>query len=315
MPITDMRNSWLKGMLLVGLALGVVPVTGQDKLHVIALKKPKETHAFLQFSKGDLPVIAGHRGTVEDGFPENSIEGMAHTLKFTPAIFEIDPRLTKDSVIVLMHDATLDRTTTGTGKISDYTYAELRKLFLKDAKGNVTPYKIPTLEEVFEWARGKTIVNLDQKGVPYAMIADLIRKNKAEAFVMITAHSVEHAQFYLQRNPQQTFSAFMRTREQFDAYEKSGIPFNQLMAYIGPEVKESNRELYRLINGKGAMAMISSASTYDKLPDKEARKERYRAIINDGASVLETDFPIEAAGAIQSMYPEKAPKRRFIKKR
>jgi glycerophosphoryl diester phosphodiesterase len=48
-------------------------------------------------------------------------------------MFEIDPRITKDSVVVLMHDATLDRTTTGTGRVADHTWAELQQLRLKDA--------------------------------------------------------------------------------------------------------------------------------------------------------------------------------------
>lgn len=303
----------LPGVLILALLISWVPAYAQSGLKVIRLKSPKDAHRFLRFSPGDLPVIAGHRGTVEDGFPENSIEGMEHTLKFTPAIFEIDPRMTKDSVIVLMHDAALDRTTTGTGNIADHTYAELQKLYLKDAKGNPTPYRIPTLAAVFEWARGKTIVNLDQKGVPYAMIADLIKKHRAEACVMITSHSAAHARFYLERNPEQIFSAHIRTREQFEEYEKAGIPFHQLMAYIGPHIKDENRELYRLLNAKGAMAMISSASTYDKLADKEARREKYRAIIRDGASVLESDFPIEVAEAIRELYPEKAPRKRFMK--
>ncbi len=295
----------LKNILTGISALALCFCTGtgraQSGLHTIKLETPEEAHAFLKFTQGRRPVIAGHRGTVEGGFPENSIEGMAHTLKFTPAIFEIDPRMTLDSVIVLMHDATLDRTTTGSGNIADHTYAELQDLYLKDAEGNPTPYKIPTLAAAIEWARGKTILNLDQKGVPYPMIADLIKKHRAEPFVMITTHSAGHAQFYLERNPKQIFSAHIKTRGQFDEYEKAGIPFSQLMAYIGPHIKEENQELYRLLHARGAMAMISSASSYDKLPTKEARKEKYQAIIKDGATVLESDYPIEVAEALREL--------------
>lgn len=298
---------------LIIITLSCYSVPGQSALHVIQLKSPKDTRKFLRFTPKDIPVIAGHRGTVEDGYPENSIEAMEHTLKFTPAIFEIDPRLTRDSVIVLMHDATLDRTTTGKGKVADYTYAELQRLRLKDVKGNPTPYKIPTLEEAIQWARGKTILNLDQKGVPYAMIADLIEKHKAEAFVMITTHSAEHLMYYHRRNPDITFSAHIRSKKQFDEYEQAGVPFDRLMAYIGPQIKAENQELYRLINGKGAMAMISSASSYDKLDTVEARAEKYRAIIADGASVLESDFPIEVAKALEEYTKKKSVKSRYVK--
>src|SRR5690606_30935720 len=123
---------------------------------------------------------------VEQGLPENSIAGMEGGLRHTPAFFEIDPRLTKDSVIVLMHDATLDRTTNGTGKLADYTWAEVQQLRLKDRDGNVTSYGIPTLDEVIEWARGKTVLNLDQKDVPIELSAEIIRKHNAYSFVMVT---------------------------------------------------------------------------------------------------------------------------------
>ena len=157
-------------------------------------------------------LIAGHRGGTLKGFPENSIAALEEVLKHTHAFFEIDPRLTKDSVIVLMHDATLDRTTTGKGKLSDYTFAELKDIRLKDGLGNVTEYKIPTLSEVVNWARGKTILNLDHKDVPLKMTADLIREHQADAFVMVTVHSTAEARFYLNDNKNRMFSAFVKTK-------------------------------------------------------------------------------------------------------
>ena len=72
-------------------------------------------------------VISGHRGGMLDGYPENCIESFEKTLSYMESFFEIDPRLTKDGIIVLMHDETIDRTTTGKGKVSDYTYAELQQ--------------------------------------------------------------------------------------------------------------------------------------------------------------------------------------------
>jgi glycerophosphoryl diester phosphodiesterase len=277
-----------------------------QKLHKKSFKNARQVQEFLKHREGGTPIIAGHRGTIEDGYPENSIESMEYTLKHTFAIFEIDPRLTKDSVVVLMHDATLDRTTNGTGLIQDYTYAELQKLFLKDARGNITPYKIPTLDAVFRWAKGKTIVNLDNKGVPYSVVADLIDKHKAWNFVMITSHSPEHAQYYLKRNGGAIFSAHIKTPEVFKAYDAAGIPFTQMIAYIGPHIKESNQAMYQLLNARGAKAMISSASSYDKLGSAEERAEAYRKIIADGASILESDFPIEVSKTLNTL---KNPKR------
>src|SRR5690606_2097264 len=215
------------------------PVWAQkESLQQIEITTPKKLHKFFQYKEGSVPIISGHRGGMVEGFPENSIATFENTLKYTPAFYEVDPRLTKDSVIVLMHDATLDRTTTGTGKLADYTWEEIKQLKLKDPQGNITEYSIPKLEEVIEWARGKTILNLDKKDVPREMIADILKKHKAFGFVMLTVHSPEQARFYLDRDSRSMFSAHIKTPEVFEKYQKAGIPWKQVMAYIGPEIKE-----------------------------------------------------------------------------
>jgi len=267
-------------------------------LHRLDFKTPAELHQFFEFKKGST-IVSGHRGTVEQGLPENSIAGMEAVLQHTPAFFEIDPRLTKDSVVVLMHDATLDRTTNGTGRLADYTWAELQGIRLKDREGNVTPYGIPTLDEVIEWARGKTVLNLDQKDVPVELSAEIIREHDAYSFVMVTVHSPEQARFYLDQNSDQMLSAHIKTPEVFEAYRAANIPFNRMIAYIGPEVKPGNQQLYELLNAQGVMCMISAAPTYDKLPTGEERAAAYRAVFADGASILESDFPIEVADALR----------------
>lgn len=207
--------------------------------------------------------------------------------------------MTKDSVIVLVHDATLDRTTNGKGKVSDHTWEELQKLNLVDHLGNATPYKISSLEEVIKWSKGKTIINLDKKDVPLEMTAAIIKKHKAEAHVMVTVHTAEQARFYYDKNNNQMFSAFVRTKEEFDDFEKEGIPWSQIMAYVGPLSKPENQELYDLLHERGVKVMISAAPTYDKLKDPEERKAAYNKIIEDGADVIESDWPIEVGAALK----------------
>lgn len=291
----NMNRTWLLVIFL--LAIGSAHA---QTLHRLPIKTVQDLHAFFKWTDKKTPIISGHRGGMVPGFPENSLATFENTLKHTPAFFEIDPRLTKDSVIVLMHDATLDRTTTGTGNLSDYTWKELQKLRLKDSDGKVTKHRIPTLAEAIEWARGKTVLNLDRKDVPFAMTAAIIRKHRADAFVMLTVHSPEQARYYFEDNRDRMFSTFVKTPQELVAYEKAGIPAANMIAYIGPNVKPENQGLYRLLNAKGIMCMISAASSYDKLADTDERAAAYRAIVADGASILETDRPIEVAEAIKT---------------
>ena len=284
----------------------------QSTLYVINVKKPKDTHAFFRYTGKDIPIISGHRGGSIKGFPENCIETFENTLKHTPAFFEIDPRLTKDSVMVLIHDAIIDRTTNGTGKVADYTWEELQQFCLKDVEGNVTAFHIPALEAVIEWARGKTILNLDIKDVPPAMYVAIIKRMKAEAFVMLTVHTPEQAMYYYKEIPSITFSAHVLTKEAFESYDKAGFPWKQCIAYIGPTIKPENQELSRLIHSRGATCMISAASSYDKLPDMSERKKAYMEVFNDGADILESDLPIEVGEAVTSLMPKTSKKKIFF---
>lgn len=281
-------------------------------LHVLNIKNAAELRAFFKYTGKDIPFISGHRGGVNKGYPENSIEAFENTLRHTPATFEIDPRLTKDSAIVLMHDATLDRTTTGTGKVGDYTLAELKKLRLKDVEGQVTPYQIPTLEEAIRWAKGKTVLILDKKDVPFEMTARIIKDLHAEGHVMVTVHTAKDAKWYHDRNKEIVFEAFVKTEKAMKEYEAAGIPWTHIMAYVGPDNKPELKPLYEQLNKRGVMCMISTAPTYDKLAAPGERAAAYKAIITDGASLIEADRSIEAADAIQALIPAKSEKKRFF---
>lgn len=272
--------------------------TYAQKLHKLNFKDVEEMYSYFKYVPGK-KIISGHRGTIEDQMPENSILSMQKVLQNTVAIFEVDPRLTKDSIPVMVHDATLERTTTGHGKVADFTWKELQGLKLKDHKGNPTKYKINTLDEMIKWAKGKTILNLDKKDLPMEMTAEIIRKHNAYAWVWVTVHNVEQAKFYLEKNPKQYMSMHIRTKEQLEAFKSSGLPYDRMIVYIGPEIKSSNQEFYDFFKEKGVMCMISTAPTYDKLPTEAERAEKYRAVFADGATVLESDMPIEVSKAIK----------------
>ena len=293
------------------LACGHVRAPETAGLHTLKIENAGDLRDYFKYTGADIPLVSGHRGGAGPGYPENCIETFEHVLRHTPATFEIDPRLTKDSVIVLMHDATLDRTTNGTGRLSDYTWAEVKKLKLRDPEGSITEFRIPTLDEVIEWSRGKTVVILDKKDVPLAMTASKIRDHRAEAHVMITVHSAAEASYYYRDNKDVMFEAFVRTTDALEAYEAAQIPWAHIMAYVGPEDKPENKILYDLLHERGVMCMISAAPVYDKL-DAEGRTAAYRNIISGGADIIESDRPIEAADAIRSLKPGNSPKEKYF---
>ena len=259
----------------------------------IKFKKLKDTHQYFAYKADNSILVSGHRGGHEVNYPENSIEGFRQVLTHMPAFFEIDPRLTKDSVIVLMHDATLDRTTDATGKLSDYTFSELQSVRLKDHEGNITSAKIPTLEEVIKWSKGKTVVNLDRKDVPFDMIVDLIKKQKAEKYVMLTVHTGAQARYYSDRLPGIMLSVFARNDKEFEDIAISGVPWENMIAYVGQTINESNRHIVEQLRGRGVRCMVSYAPSLDRLRTAEERESAYREAIKINPDIIESDYPVE----------------------
>ncbi|MDN3549540.1 glycerophosphodiester phosphodiesterase family protein [Mucilaginibacter aquaedulcis] len=128
---------------------------GQVSKIISQLHDPNDKHV----------MVTAHRGDWRDA-PENSLEAYKRAIELGVDVIEIDLNKTSDGVIVIMHDGTIDRTTNGKGKPSDYTLAEIKKFHLRNGLGRVTRHTIPTLEEVMTLAKGKVLVNLD-KSYPY----------------------------------------------------------------------------------------------------------------------------------------------------
>lgn len=93
--------------------------------------------------------IAGHRGYPKK-FNENSVEGVEGAFKVGATHAEIDLRLTSDGHIVIMHDATIDRITNGTGNVSQMKLEEIRKYKIVDNVMLAGQSEIPTLDDMLE---------------------------------------------------------------------------------------------------------------------------------------------------------------------
>lgn len=124
-------------------------------------------------------ILIGHRGTKAHA-PENTIAGFSKGIKLGANAIEFDVRFTKDKIPIVIHDATLDRTTNGKGKASSFNLSELRKL---DA-GN--GQKIPTLKEALTFCKKRKVtplVELKEKEHT-KIIADIIKRTKTNPIVL-----------------------------------------------------------------------------------------------------------------------------------
>ena len=285
----------MKRILLPFIAASLAVMSCSDnnvEHHYFTCDKPSDINEFFQSQENVL--ISGHRGGNIQGYPENCPETFDKILESIPTVYEIDPRMTKDSVIVLMHDKSLDRTTTGKGLVRDYTYEELQQFFLKDRWGNVTEFKIPKVEDVVEWSKGNVILNFDIKDVTRDVLVPLVNSLGAEN-CMYTVRNTKEALEVYQLDPTARMSAWVRDMKDFKAYEDAGIPWENIpMAYVvSAEMKAENAELYAALRAKGVKCMVSTAPKQDKLKTPEERKEAFRQVLSTKPDVVETDFPTE----------------------
>jgi glycerophosphoryl diester phosphodiesterase len=268
------------------------------KLFCIDAKSPEGLQELFHYDKQPLPLVSAHRGGgAMAGFPENCIPTFEHTLQHGYAMLEIDPRYTKDGQIVVIHDDTLDRTTTGKGRVKDFSLAELKQLKLKDAAGKVTDFEIPTLDEVLEWAREKTIVVLDQKDVPTASRVKAIEQQHAEAHAMLIVNSFKDAKAAYEANPKIILEVMVPNRAKVAEFDELGVPWKNVIAFVG-HVPPEDLELYRMIHERGACCMIGTSRNLDKQflgktpPDLQQLEQEYRAFLARGADLIETDTPV-----------------------
>jgi glycerophosphoryl diester phosphodiesterase len=102
-------------------------------------------------------IVVGHRGCALLE-PENTLRGFRRALALGCDYLETDVRLTRDGQLVLMHDETVDRTTNGSGRVADLTFAEIRALDAGQRE------QVPTLAEALVVVRGQAQLLCELKG-------------------------------------------------------------------------------------------------------------------------------------------------------
>ncbi|MEZ4621975.1 MAG: glycerophosphodiester phosphodiesterase family protein [Caldilineaceae bacterium] len=134
-------------------------------------------------------LIVGHRGAKEV-VPENTLLAFQFAIAAGVDAIELDVHLSKDGELMVMHDATIERTTDGRGAIRDFTVAELKQFNAAAQLAGNEPGKqieIPTLQEVYDFVQGRVPINLEIKQGPdgrrYPQIEEqiitLVRRNRA----------------------------------------------------------------------------------------------------------------------------------------
>lgn len=265
---------YLLSLLVVGLSLKAV--WGQR--NVKEIKKD-----FLN-SASNTVLVASHRAA-HNHFPENSLPAIKEAIRLGVDILEIDVKVTTDGIPVLMHDGTINRTTTGKGKLEEMSFEQLNQYFLVE-KGAATNYKIPTLEEALSSAKGHILVDLDLKTDRLQPILDVIRKTKTEDIVLFFDDDYNSLRFFENKN--KDFMMMPRAHSLAEA--------DSAIALFKPEIVHIDFSFYtpqvvNAIKKHKARVWINALGAIDTALRNGNTEEALSQLLKNGANVIQTDEP------------------------
>lgn len=234
--------------------------------------------------------IAAHRGA-HLTYPENSIAAIEETIRLGTSVVELDVRATKDGVLVLIHDNTLNRTTNGSGEVSKHTYAEIQKMRLRGpAEGEMTNLSVPTLQEALRVCKGKIIVDLDFKEERRGFVAktyDLIAQEGMEDQVLFFLYDYKDMPGIYKLNTKITIFPRARSMKELNA-----ILQMKMTSIIHLDESFMDTERLNSLRQQGVYFWMNSLGDDDEKASLEGVKV-YRSFLEKYpyVRIVQTDYP------------------------
>lgn len=247
-------------------------------------------------------LVASHRGDWRN-WPENSLPAIESVIHMGVDIMEIDLKLTADSVLVLCHDKSIDRTTSGKGLVCEISFDSIRRCVLRTGHNVKTAHRMPTLREALETCRDRIVVNIDQGYEYYDLVLALTEELGMTDQVLIKGKYpvAAVAQKFAEHPRNMMYMPIIdilkpQGRALFDEYRAAGtVPLAYEVCWdrLSPEVEECMREVVR----QGAKLWVNSLwpSLCGGLDDDTAYttscEEVYGRLVGMGATMIQTDRP------------------------
>ena len=254
----------------------------------------------------DYIVVASHRGDWRN-YPENSIPAIESVIRMGVDIMELDVKMTKDSVLILMHDKTIDRMTNGKGRVCDITYDSLMTFNMRRAHNIVTDtLKVPTLREALLCCKDRILVNVDHAYPYYEQIVKLTEELGVAGQVLMKSKSSidkvnEDTQKYGSRMLYMPVIDVNKPRGEklFAEYLDKGVvpmAFELCWQYPGEEIDECVKQVHLMgskiwVNTIWASLCGGLGNDDDAALAAQNPADVYSQYINKGVSMIQTDRP------------------------
>ena len=241
--------------------------------------------------------VVAHRAGFAPGIPENSLEALGRSMASSPVLIEFDVMASADGVNLLMHDSTLDRTTTGSGDVESKNWSYLSQLKLVDQNNNSTTSSIPLFTSALELVQGHAFMILDIKTEKNTgkIIDELINRNMIEstAFVVYTTTQAENVRAKAPNAILALGVANMRKMLDGKTQLQKNAPYIALMGAFDAELEFRNKISslgYYILAGSyiGENSVDSRLGRYDSIPELDQAGK-------SGIQLIVSNRPIEAA--------------------
>jgi len=230
-------------------------------------------------------LVAAHRGAHMGNF-ENSIASTKKSIALGVDIIEMDVRTTKDGHIILMHDSSIDRTTTGKGKVKDLTLAEIRTYKLKAPYGRISNETIPTFEEFLKVIKGKILVDIDMKTNNVKGIVEIVKKTGTEKDVFYFDNDYDQLDLIKEMHAS---AQIMPRAYSFKMADSAVAKYNPPVVHIDPSFY--TKKLANMLKENKARIWINAMGEADSYIRYGHGEEVLEKLLKYGANIIQTDEP------------------------
>jgi len=255
-------------------------------------------------------MVVAHRGDWRN-FPENSVEAIRSAIKMGVDMVEIDIRKTKDGSLILMHDQSINRTTNGSGNVTDKTLEELKSYKLINNIGDTTDFTIPTLNDALLECKGKIMINLDKADNYFDEIYPMLKETNTINQVVLKGHYT----------PEEFKAKFGNIYEEILYMPLITGGTKDIKTYVDSHESSLNPSSYEIIfnqdnmkgfyyiteirkNGDNVWINTLWASLANGKTDEKALldpDENWGWVIEQGATIIQTDRPVALIEYLKSI--------------
>lgn len=274
----------------------------------LAQSRAERILAEIRNPKSKYVVVIAHRSDWRH-YPENSLAAMEGAIAMGVDMVEIDVQRTADGVLVCCHDKSVDRTTTGKGKVNELTADYIATLKLKTKEG-VTEYGMPTLAQALDLCKDRVLINIDKGMNYYDQIQSMLaERNMVEQVVIKSSKKpTTVAKYFAKHSQNMLYMPIINYREKnwerhsplFESYLASDVP---TIAYeiCWDGTLKGERKIFNRVIKSGAKLWVNTlwdsicGGKEHSFADNNAlngnEDKIYGTLLKRGVTMIQTDRP------------------------